>query len=77
MLSDRYYYHLFERNERCLEIILYSVARVRLAVLTKWPTSHTCSQSGLHYEMYKDLLQRVHMESRRNAPRFHSLEKDF
>ena len=41
MLSARFYYHLFGRNERCLEIILCSVARVLLAVLTKWPTSLT------------------------------------
>ena len=41
MLSDRFHHHLFQRNERCLEMILFSVARVLLAILTKWPTSPT------------------------------------
>ena len=41
LLSDRYFYHLFQLHERCLEMILCSVARVLLAILTKWPTKFT------------------------------------
>ena len=42
MLSDRYHHHLFQQHERCLEMILIcSVSRVLLAILTKWPTSPT------------------------------------
>ena len=41
MLSDRFHFHLFGQHERCLEIILSSVARVVLAVLTVWPTTLT------------------------------------
>ena len=41
MLSDRFHHHLFQQHERCLEMILCSVARLLLAILTKWPTSPT------------------------------------
>ena len=41
LLSDRYHYHLFQLHERCLEMILCSVARVLLAILTRWPTTPT------------------------------------
>ena len=41
MLSDRFHFHLFGQHERCLEIILCSVARVLSAVLTVWPTTLT------------------------------------
>ena len=40
-VSDRHHYHLFQLHERCLEMILCSVARVLLAILTKWPTKLT------------------------------------
>ena len=40
-LSEGYYFHLFQLHERCLEMILCSVARVLLAVFTKWPTKIT------------------------------------
>ena len=39
MLSDRFHFHLFGQRERCLEMILSSVARVVLCLLTAWPTS--------------------------------------
>ena len=41
MLSDRFHFNLFGQHERCLEIILSSMARVVLAVLTVWPTTLT------------------------------------
>ena len=41
LLSDRYYFHLLQLHERCLEMILCSVARVLLAILTKWPAKLT------------------------------------
>ena len=41
LLSDRYYFHLFQLHERCLEMILCSVARVLLAIFTKCPTKFT------------------------------------
>ena len=57
MLSDRFYYHLFQRNERCLEMILCSVAMVLLAILTKWPTSPTptmeCARSYFKQSVWK------------------------
>ena len=65
MLLNRFYYHLFGRNERCLEIILCSVAKVLLAVLTKWPTSLTptitCTRT-----YYKESIwnpDRMHLDS--------------
>ena len=41
LISENYYHHLFQLQERCLEMILSSIARVLLAVFTKWPTQIT------------------------------------
>ena len=41
LLSDRYHHHLFQLHERCLKMILCSVSRVLLAILTRWPTTPT------------------------------------
>ena len=41
LLSESYYFHLFQLHKRCLEMILCSVARVLLAIFTKWPTKIT------------------------------------
>ena len=56
VLSDRFHFHLFGQRERCLEMILSSVARVMLCLLTAWPTS-------LSPTVNKDVLQRKYMES--------------
>ena len=40
-LSDDFYYHLFSQQERCLEFILCSIARVVMTLITVWPTSLT------------------------------------
>ena len=41
LISENYYHHLFQSHERCLEMILSSISRVLLAILTKWPTKIT------------------------------------
>ena len=48
-LSDDFYYHLFSQQERCLEYILCSIARVVMTLITVWPTSlfHTRGYSDL------------------------------
>ena len=65
MLSDRFYYNLFGQHERCLEIILYSVARVLLAVLTKWPTSLTpiIEVTRRYYKESTWNLDGIHLDS--------------
>ena len=65
MLSDRFYYHLFGQHERCLEIILCSVARVLLAVLTKWPTSLTpiIEVTRRYYKESTWNLDGIHLDS--------------